>query len=187
MRAILRDVLVPLLPVIALLLLFCVGCEPKGPQYQTTNLTKKNATVARVVDGDTIDVTFQDGSTERVRLLLIDTPESKHPEKGEQPYGKDAYMYTKELLENQDVVIEVGNPERDKYDRLLGYVWYDNTNINQRLIEEGYARVAYVTPPNTKYLDEFKQAETQVKNERKRIWETPGYVTENGYDPSVIH
>lgn len=148
-------------------------------EQDTTNkeLEKNEVTVAHVVDGDTISVILSNGEKESVRLLLIDTPESVHPNKPVQPFGKEASNFAKETLqEGQTVTLEKGNPERDKYGRLLGYIWIDDTNFNQLMIEKGYARVAYVYEPNTKYLDEFKKAEHKAKERKLNIWSIPGYV-----------
>src|SRR5699024_1152158 len=134
-------------------------------------LKKDEVTINYVVDGDTVNVTLPNGSKESVRLLLIDTPESKHPNKPKQPYGEEASEFAKETLrEGQTVTLEKGYPERDKYDRLLGYIWIDdNTNFNQLMIEEGFARVAYIQEPNTKYLEQFKEAEKQAEKEGRNI------------------
>lgn len=140
-------------------------------------LEKDEVIISEVVDGDTVKVEFANGDTESIRLLLIDTPESVHPNKPVQPFGKEASDYAKGVLQEGDVVtLEKGNPERDKYDRLLGYIWIDDVNFNQLMIEEGYARVAYVYEPNTKYLEEFEQAEKDAKSKEENIWSIPGYV-----------
>ncbi|WP_289890903.1 thermonuclease family protein [Virgibacillus pantothenticus] len=141
--------------------------------------------VERVVDGDTLVIKNASGEEERVRLLLVDTPESVHPNKPVQLFAKEASSFAKEKLEGEKVKLELGNPETDKYDRLLGYVWIDDVNFNQLLIEEGYARVAYIYEPNTKYLDEFQDAQVEAKEDKVKIWSINGYVTENGFDMSV--
>lgn len=151
-------------------------------------LEEHQAEVVRVVDGDTVIVQTEDGEEERVRLLLIDTPESVHPTEPEQLFGKESSEYAKEILREGDVVeLEVGNPERDRYDRLLAYVWIDGVNFNQLMIEKGYARVAYVYEPNTKYLKEFEEAERRAKEEKENIWSVDGYVTDDGFDMSVVN
>lgn len=151
-------------------------------QQPIQELAKEQVEIVRVVDGDTVVVKFNDGTTEKVRMLLVDTPESVHPTKGAQPFGKEASNYTKKMLaEGKKVTLEIGNPERDKYNRLLGYIWVDGINFNKKLIEKGYARVAYVEPPNTKYLDEFYEAQERAKSQKSRIWSIPGYVTDRGF------
>ncbi|RST57370.1 hypothetical protein D5F11_022950 [Siminovitchia terrae] len=154
-------------------------------------LRKVKASIARIVDGDTVIVRFSEGDLkgkeERIRLLLIDTPESVHPSKEPEWLGKESSEYAKKYLkEGRKVTVEIGNPERDNYDRLLAYIWVDGVNFNQHMIEKGYARVAYVYPPNTKYLEEFKKAEEKAKKKKVGIWGVAGYVTEKGFDMSVI-
>jgi len=151
-------------------------------------LEKHEAEVIRVIDGDTIIVKTDEGVEERVRLLLIDTPESVHPTEPEQLFGKESSDYAKEIIKEGDVVtLEVGNPERDHYDRLLAYVWIDDVNFNQLMIENGYARVGYIYEPNTKYLNEFEESEINAKNKKENIWSIDGYVTEDGFDMSVVN
>lgn len=96
-------------------------------------------------------------------MLLIDTPETVHPTKPVQPFGVEASNFTKEKLTGKDVQLEMDVGERDKYGRVLAYVYIDNTMINEQLLEKGLARVAYVNEPNTKYVDEFYEIQ-------KRLW-----------------
>lgn len=145
-------------------------------------LDKVSVTVHSVADGDTLTVEFTNGKKEKVRLLLVDTPETVHPTKKEQPFGRDASNYTKRILKKgKKVTLEIGQPERDRYDRLLGYIWVDGVNLNQTLIEKGFARVAYINPPNIKYLADFKAAEKAAKEKKVGIWSIDGYVTEKGF------
>lgn len=171
--------------IILLLFMFLVvGCdeletiiEDTATATEESTTDKELVTIDRVIDGDTVIVEFEDGDTERIRLLLIDTPESVHPEKEPQPYGKEASEFAKNVLqEGKEVELEKGNPERDNYDRLLAYIWVDGENFNQLMIEEGFARVGYVYEPNTKYLDDFEKAQEQAEEEGENIWSIDGYV-----------
>lgn len=154
---------------------------------QEVELETNEVIINRVIDGDTIIVNTDEGIEERVRLLLIDTPESVHPSKEKELFGEEASDYAKEFLQEGDIVtLEIGNPERDKYDRLLAYVWVEDVNFNQLMIEKGFARVGYVYEPNTKYLDEFERAEQDAKEKELNIWSIEGYVTEKGFDMSVV-
>lgn len=139
-----------------------------------------NATVTNVVDGDTIDVDYE-GGEERIRLILVDTPETKHPQMGVQPFGPEATEFTTNELDGEDVRLEPGVEERDYYGRLLAYVFVNGENFNQQLIEEGLARVA-VYPPNTEYLDEFEAAEEEARSAGIGIWSLEDYVTDDGYE-----
>src|SRR5699024_11434509 len=82
-----------------------------------------------------------------------------------QKFGPEAAAFAKQRLkQGQTVTLEKGNPQRDQYGRLLGYLWINDENFNKSMIEKGYARVAYVFPPNTKYVDEFREAEHKAKD-----------------------
>ncbi|OES45271.1 thermonuclease family protein [Domibacillus iocasae] len=141
------------------------------------------ATVLSVTDGDTIKVNM-DGKEETIRLILVDTPETKHPQTGVQPLGKEASAFTTEQLSGKEVEIELGVEERDRYGRLLAYVYVGDKMFNKILVEEGLARVA-VYPPNTKYLDELEVAQAAAKDKSIGIWEVENYATEDGYDATV--
>lgn len=142
---------------------------------------KVEAEVTRVVDGDTIEVNYN-GKTEDVRLLLVDTPETKHPSLPVQPYGPEASAFAKETLSGKEVQLEFDGPKRDKYDRLLAYVWVDGVNFNKMLLEEGFARYAYVYDPPYTHSHEFIKAQTKAMNEKLNIWSIDGYVTEDGFN-----
>lgn len=153
---------------------------------EKTTAAQKNTvpvTLDHVVDGDTLSVTF-DGETKAktVRLLLIDTPESVKPNTPVQPYAKEASNYMKELVTNKKLTLEYdAGGATDKYGRVLAYVYADGKNINEIMLKEGYARLAYVYEPNTRYLSDFKKAETEAKKNNKNIWSNQGYVTNNGF------
>lgn len=155
----------------------------------------EKVTVNRVIDGDTIEVTTKNGKTETVRLLLVDTPETVHPDKEPEMYGEEASRLTKTAVLNEQatVYLERGNPDKDKYGRTLGYVWVDSpifgtkpVNLSVLLVKEGLARVAYVDKSNAKYLEDVQKAEQQAKDEFLNIWHLPGYVTDEGFDMSLI-
>ena len=96
--------------------------------------------VARVADGDTLTVRFDDGREETIRLLDVDTPETVHPNRPEECFGAQASEFTKTLMGQRVRVEEKG---RDRYERLLGYVWVEGDGgerlWNMRLLEEGLA------------------------------------------------
>lgn len=142
------------------------------------------ALVDRVVDGDTLHVVVN-GQKETVRLLLVDTPETKHPDKPVEPFGPEASEFAKELLEGQTVRLEFDGPKRDKYDRLLAYVWIDDVLFNELLVENGLARVAYVYDPPYKHYDTIAAAENRAMKEKKGIWSIENYVREDGFDSEL--
>ncbi|SDD47806.1 micrococcal nuclease [Paenibacillus sp. CF095] len=156
--------------------------DSKGKQTQGTqnNDNRFPATLVEVTDGDTLKVTVE-GKEEKVRLLLIDTPESVHPEKEEQPFAKDASNFVKKQVAKGNMELELDVSERDKYGRLLAYVWIDNKMLNEQLLEYGLARVAYIYPPNTKYVDQFEEIQKQARVKAKGIWSIENYVQDSGF------
>ncbi|CAH0345883.1 thermonuclease family protein [Bacillus sp. CECT 9360] len=143
------------------------------------------ATVVKVVDGDTVKIKMNNGQEETVRLLLIDTPETVHPSKPVQPYGKEASQFAKKLMPaGSQIEVEPGIGERDKYGRLLAYFYVDGESVNKKLLENGLARVAYVYAPNTKYIDEFREIQDQAREKELGIWSLENYATSLGFDDS---
>ncbi|WP_050181891.1 thermonuclease family protein [Domibacillus robiginosus] len=146
------------------------------------------AKLVRPVDGDTAVFAFDadnDGKAEEfsARFLLIDTPETRHPQLGRQPLGEEAKERTAELLQGGDITIEFDIGQRlDKYSRILVYVYVNGKSVQETLLEEGFARVAYVYPPNTRYLNEFETKEGIAKKKKKGIWSMEGYVTDRGFN-----
>ena len=136
-----------------------------------------NATVVRVVDGDTIRVRLAgSGREEPVRLIGIDTPETKDPRKPVQCYGKEASERTTALLPRGSPVRLVRDvEERDRYDRLLAYVYRskDDLFVNLALAREGYAVVA-TFPPNVAHTDEFVRAVAEARAEDRGLWKACG-------------
>lgn len=125
--------------------------------------------VVRVVDGDTIIVNYN-GKDERVRLIGVDTPESVHPDKSKNSTeGITASNFTKSKLEGQAIGLEFDVQKRDRYGRLLAYVWLGNEMFNKTLLTEGYAKIA-TYPPNVKYVDDFKALQEQARNQNKSLW-----------------
>ena len=140
-----------------------------GESEDVSSELSKAYDVIRVVDGDTIIVDIN-GTEERVRMIGIDTPESVHPdaEKNTQ-YGKVASQYTSSRLEGQQVSLEYDVEERDKYGRLLAYVYLDGEMFNAELVRKGYAMV-YTYPPNVKYVDTFTQLQKEARSEKLGVW-----------------
>jgi micrococcal nuclease len=144
-----------------------------------------DSNVVRVIDGDTLKITLN-GREETVRLLLIDTPETVHPNKPVEPFGKDASNFTKNTLpQNSKIQVELGISERDKYGRLLAYVYKNGKMINEQLLEKGLARVAYIYPPNTKHIDEFRVIQSRAQKQAIGIWSIENYATDRGFNDNV--
>ncbi len=141
------------------------------------------AKVARIVDGDTLKVNYK-GREERVRLIGIDAPESKPNEKakieavrgGEDlktitAMGKRATEYVKTLLQPGDTVkMEFDIEKRDKYGRLLAYVYLsDGKMLNEEIVKAGYANLM-THPPNVKYQERFLKAYREAKDKGRGLW-----------------
>lgn len=133
--------------------------------------TDKSYKVAKVVDGDTIDVNI-DGKTERLRMIGIDTPETVDPRKSVQCFGVEASNKAKEILLDKFITLE-SDPtqgEIDKYGRLLRYAFLpDGTNFGLFMISEGYAH-EYTYRLPYKYQAEFKQAEIDARENNRGLW-----------------
>ncbi len=127
-------------------------------------------TVVEVVDGDTVDV-LVGTTTERVRLIGVDTPETKHPDRPVECYGPEASDYTAGLLPPGTGVRLVMDVEaRDAYDRLLAYVYLvDGRLVNGLLVQEGYARTLSI-PPNTAHAVEFAALEVEAQESGIGLW-----------------
>jgi micrococcal nuclease len=126
--------------------------------------------VTKAIDGDTIEVSIN-GKTETVRFIGVDTPETHDPRKPVQCFGEVAAAHTKKLVEGASVRLEADptNSDRDKYKRLLRYVYLpDGTLLNAELIQDGYG-FAYVIFPFTK-LDEFRTLETSAREANRGLW-----------------
>ena len=125
--------------------------------------------VVRVVDGDTFVIEYN-GTNEKVRLIGIDTPESVHPnEEKNAEFGDIVSNYSKEMLTNKKVQIEFDVEERDKYGRLLAYVYLDGQMYNKVLLEKGYAKLS-TYPPNVKYVDEFTEIQKKARKNKMGMW-----------------
>lgn len=141
-----------------------------------------------VIDGDTIRIKYN-GSSEKVRFLLVDAPETKHETLGEQPFGPEAKEYVKQLLAGQDsVYLEFDVSYRDKYKRLLAYIYTkDGISLQEQLLNNGLVRVAYIYDPNTKHVDWFKSIQKTAQKSALGIWSVEDYVTNRGYDKEVYY
>lgn len=126
--------------------------------------------VLEVLDGDTIVVDL-DGTEETVRLLGVDTPETRDPRRPVQCFGKQASDYTKQMLLGKAVklVIDPSDDNRDSFGRLLRYIYIeDGTMINERLVYDGYA-FAYEKYPTAR-TTMLKQMEADAKKNNRGLW-----------------
>lgn len=171
------------------LALTLVGCgghqvlltEQAPATYADEPAGYEQATVVRVVDGDTLVVTVEGrtegpgagtaptGPEQRVRLIGIDTPESVRPGTPVECFGREASSAAKALLEGQTVRLVKDVEEADRYDRLLRYVYVGEEMANARLVVNGYA-TAYTYPPNIRHSNLFVQLEREARNNSRGLW-----------------
>lgn len=127
--------------------------------------------VIKVVDGDTFYIQV-DNKKLKIRMLGIDTPETKDPRKIVQCFGKEASDKTKGLILNKYVKLEndITQAEYDKYNRFLAYVYLDdNSLLNSKLIKEGYAHEYTYKVPYLKQA-EFKNLEKEAREGKRGLW-----------------
>lgn len=135
------------------------------------NAESKEVTLAKCVDGDTARFNI-DGKVKSTRFLAIDTPESVHPKKKPEKYGKEASNYTcNQLKKARKIVLEYddNSTKTDKYDRALAWVFVDGKLLQQLLVREGYAKVTYLYG-DYKYTDLLKKEEQKAKSNKLKIW-----------------
>lgn len=139
----------------------------------------QKAKVTKVIDGDTIKVDI-DGKVYKVRFIGINCPEIGE---NEEFFGKEAYEFSKEKLDDREIFLQKDVSETDKYGRLLRYVWLEkpkdlnnpskdeirDLSINGILVREGYAKANYY-PPDTSYTKFLKEIEKQAKKENLSMW-----------------
>ena len=125
-------------------------------------------TVVRVVDGDTIHVRLPD-RVEKVRYIGVNTPEVHHPKKGEEPGGRAALDVNRTLVNGRRVRLETDVQARDRYGRLLAYVWIGELMVNAELVRRGYAQVMTV-PPNVRHQELFLKLQRDARDAERGLW-----------------
>nr|WP_246344803.1 thermonuclease family protein [Conexibacter arvalis] len=129
------------------------------------------ARVARVVDGDTIAVDL-DGRDERVRYIGVDTPETVKPNAPVECFGKAAHQLNARLLAGaSQVVLRFDRELRDRYGRLLAYVYRDGQaqSVNARLVAAGAARTLKISP-NTSHATELARLQADARAAGRGLW-----------------
>lgn len=151
---------------------------PKDAGGTAPGLKLLVAAVTKIVDGDTAYMRVG-GRTEKVRFIGVDTPEIESAI-GKEPYGREASEFTKRNLAGRKVYLELDIQERDKYGRLLAYVWLEvpksdsesevrTMMFNARLLLDGYAQVMTVIP-NIKYAEVFLKFQREARDKGKGLW-----------------
>ncbi|MBI3611260.1 MAG: thermonuclease family protein [Nitrospirae bacterium] len=126
--------------------------------------------VKRVIDGDTIELA--DG--ERVRYLGIDAPELRRKIRGRwveraEPFATEAFELNRRLVEGRAVRLELDRESRDRYHRLLAYVFVGDRLVNAELIAAGYA-VVRIHPPNLRYADLLMKLQAEARAHQRGLW-----------------
>jgi micrococcal nuclease len=127
--------------------------------------------IKKFVDGDTFWIDDSTATGIKVRLIGMDTPESRNTRnKQKHPMGKEVADYVEQMLTGQRVRLELDVQHRDRYGRLLAYVFLeDGTHLNAHLLEKGYALLMTV-PPNVKYADEFYRLQVEAREAELGLW-----------------
>jgi micrococcal nuclease len=128
-----------------------------------------DASVVTTIDGDTIDVRLDGGRVERVRILGADTPETKDRRKPVQCFGPEASAYTHARLSGRQVSLETDSEVRDKYGRLLAYVYVDGDRFDDELLRLGFARLLIIAP-NGAHGRAMLEAELEARTARRGLW-----------------
>lgn len=153
------------------LLLFVFMSPVFGAEIKPPEKFSETGKVVEVVDGDTIKVKIGD-KVETIRLIGLNTPETKNPRKPVECYGKEASERAKKLLNEKTVSLERDESQqnRDKYNQLPRYAWIDGKILfNLVMIAEGYA-YEYTYRDPYKYQKAFKEAQEQAEKEEKGLW-----------------
>lgn len=131
----------------------------------------QDATVVRVVDGDTMVAQLASGAQERVRFIGVDTPESVKPNTPVQCYALKASAFTKHLLTGRRVRLVPDVEARDRYGRMLAYVYRrpDNLFVNAELVRRGFAQTLTISP-NVRFAGEFRALARQAREAGRGLW-----------------
>lgn len=140
-----------------------------SPSAAVRGVASHTAKVVEVIDGDTVVL----DSGETVRYIGIDTPETKHPRRGVQCFGKQATEKNTELVLGKTVRLEKDVSERDRYNRLLRFVYLSTDQgevfVNDVLVREGYAK-AVTYPPDVTFTERFKEAQREAQEHNRGLW-----------------
>jgi len=159
---------------LALLLVVAAGVGAEGllkdPDRSTGDNEATGGRVVKVVDGDTIHVQVA-GTREKVRYIGVDTPETKHPAKGVECYGRQASQFNARLVAGERVRLVRDVEERDRYGRLLAYVYRvrDGLFVNAELARLGYAQPLSI-PPDVRHAERFADLARQAREQGRGLW-----------------
>lgn len=165
--------------VVTAIWLSALGLLALTANAQPGQIATYEGVVARVVDGDTIHVQIGD-RVETVRYIGIRTPEMHHPIRGSEPYGTVARIANQKLVEGRAVRLILDMQPRDRYGRLLAYVYVDRYFVNAELVRHGYAEAA-AYPPNVRHHADFVELQRQARQTGAGVWGDPAAV--RGHKP----
>lgn len=162
--------------ILLLILMFFIGINVTYAQERVA------VSFSSCIDGDTAKLLLNEEEI-KVRMLAIDTPETKHPTIGEEPLGKEASEYTCNRLKNAEKIeieYDSNSDNLDKYDRHLVWIWVDDYLLQDEIIKEGLAEVAYLYD-DYKYTGILKDHQSIAKVNNVGIWgeykkEEPNYL-----------
>jgi micrococcal nuclease len=155
-----------LLIVAAILLRPWDAWQHRGAPEASQRLTGR---VVRAVDGDTLEVALDNGATETVRLIGVDTPETVKPDTPVQCFGPRASAFEHRSVEGRRVRLLVGVEPRDVYGRLLAYVWIGGRFLEDVLLRRGLARTL-TFHPNDRFAHRFEELERKAAKRGKGLW-----------------
>lgn len=138
-----------------------------SPEPSAATSSQEEATVRKVIDGDTIALT--DGRA--LRYIGIDTPETGGGRTTVECFSAESTARNRQLVEGKQVRLERDVSETDRYGRMLRYVYLGDVFVNEVLVRDGYA-TAYAYPPDVKYQDRFRAAEAEARTARRGLWGT---------------
>jgi micrococcal nuclease len=158
---------------LALMLVSWLATDPTELPHMREKGDRTDARVIRVIFGDTIEVDLARHRREKVRYIGINTPETTHPRKGFEPFGSEARDANRRLVEGQTVQLEFDVQERDRFGRLLAYVYVGDVMVNAELVRQGYAQAA-TSPPNVKFQELFRQLQREARQAGRGLWGRKG-------------
>ena len=165
-KRLIRVISIALLTVLSLLF----SCMAQNASEGGKTEDNISAYIEKVVDGDTVEATIR-GKREQIRFVGVDAPEF-----GQKPWGKRSRKFLEDLMSASgwQVRIEYDVEKRDKYDRILAYLWSrDNKLINEEMLINGYA-VLFTFPPNVKHVERLRAAQVIARENKRGIWSRDG-------------
>jgi len=139
---------------------------PEGKSADENN----SVFIEKVIDGDSVEANIR-GKKEQIRFIGIDAPELS-----QKPWGKRSRKFLEDMIKASgwQARIEFDVEKRDKYNRILGYLWSrDNKLLNEEILSNGYA-VLFTFPPNVKHVDRLKAAQVIARENKRGIWGKDG-------------